>query len=70
MRGQVVVITGAGRGLGEGMARRLAAKGARLALLDRDPALVEKVASDLPDARAWTDLCQMVLASNAFLYVE
>jgi NAD(P)-dependent dehydrogenase (short-subunit alcohol dehydrogenase family) len=51
---QVVVITGAGRGLGEGMARQLAAKGARLALLDRDTELVEKVAADLPDARAWT----------------
>jgi hypothetical protein len=22
------------------------------------------------DERAWVDLCQMVLASNAFLYVE
>ena len=22
------------------------------------------------DTRAWTDLCQMLLASNAFLYVE
>ena len=54
MKQQVVVITGAGRGLGEGMARQLAAKGARLALLDRDAALVEKVAADLPDARAWT----------------
>jgi NAD(P)-dependent dehydrogenase (short-subunit alcohol dehydrogenase family) len=54
MKGQVVVITGAGRGLGEGMARSLAAKGARLALLDVDTALVEKVAADLPDAQAWT----------------
>ena len=53
MKQHVVVITGAGRGLGEGMARLLAAKGARLALLDRDAALVEKVAADLPDARAW-----------------
>jgi NAD(P)-dependent dehydrogenase (short-subunit alcohol dehydrogenase family) len=53
MRDQVVVITGAGRGLGEGMARQLAAKGARLALLDRDAEHVEKVASDLPNARAW-----------------
>ncbi|MCU1600654.1 MAG: short chain dehydrogenase [Frankiales bacterium] len=51
---QVVVITGAGRGLGEGMARLLAAKGHLLALLDRDTAHVEKVAADLPDARAWT----------------
>jgi NAD(P)-dependent dehydrogenase (short-subunit alcohol dehydrogenase family) len=54
MKQQVVVITGAGRGLGEGMARQLAGKGARIALLDRDAALVEKVAADLPDARAWT----------------
>lgn len=54
MREQVVVVTGAGRGLGEGMARGLAAKGARLALLDRDAELVAKVASDLPSARAWT----------------
>jgi hypothetical protein len=23
-----------------------------------------------PELRAWTDLCQMLLASNAFLYVE
>ena len=53
MRDQVVVITGAGRGLGEGMARRLAAKGARVALLDRERELVEKVAADLPSARAW-----------------
>jgi NAD(P)-dependent dehydrogenase (short-subunit alcohol dehydrogenase family) len=53
VRDQVVVITGAGRGLGEGMARQLAAKGARLALLDVDHELVEKVASDLPAARAW-----------------
>jgi NAD(P)-dependent dehydrogenase (short-subunit alcohol dehydrogenase family) len=36
------------------MARLLAARGARVALLDRDPVLVEKVAADLPDARAWT----------------
>ena len=51
---QVVVVTGAGRGLGEGMARLLAANGHRLALLDRDTDHVEKVAADLPDARAWT----------------
>src|SRR5689334_6003032 len=54
MKQQVVVVTGAGRGLGEGMARLLAARGARLALLDREAGLVEKVAADLPDARAWS----------------
>ncbi len=35
--GRVVVITGAGRGLGRSMARHLAAKGARLALIDLNP---------------------------------
>lgn len=54
MRDQVVVITGAGRGLGEGMARQLAAQGARVALLDRETELVARVAADLPQARAWT----------------
>jgi NAD(P)-dependent dehydrogenase (short-subunit alcohol dehydrogenase family) len=53
--GQVVVITGAGRGLGAGMARGLAARGARVALLDRDPAPLADVVRECgPDARGWT----------------
>jgi NAD(P)-dependent dehydrogenase (short-subunit alcohol dehydrogenase family) len=54
MSNQVVVITGAGRGLGEGMARGLAAKGARVALLDRDPVLLAAVEASLPGSKAWT----------------
>ncbi|MGB8650364.1 MAG: SDR family oxidoreductase [Mycobacteriales bacterium] len=54
MSGQVVVITGAGRGLGAGMARGLAAKGARIALLDRDAGLLADVEKDCPGARSWT----------------
>jgi NAD(P)-dependent dehydrogenase (short-subunit alcohol dehydrogenase family) len=54
MHNQVVVITGAGRGLGEGMARGLAAKGARIALLDRDPELLAGVEASLPGSKAWT----------------
>jgi NAD(P)-dependent dehydrogenase (short-subunit alcohol dehydrogenase family) len=54
MKDQAVVVTGAGRGLGEGMARSLAARGARVALLDRDTALVEAVAAQCPGGRAWT----------------
>jgi meso-butanediol dehydrogenase/(S,S)-butanediol dehydrogenase/diacetyl reductase len=43
----VVLITGAGRGIGAASARRLAAEGARLVLADIDGNAVEKLASDL-----------------------
>ena len=43
---RVVVVTGAGRGLGLGIASRFAAEGASVVLLDRDAAVVE-VAAEL-----------------------
>lgn len=43
----VVAITGAGGGLGAAMARRLAAQGARLALLDFRPEMLEELVSGL-----------------------
>ncbi len=50
------IVTGAARGLGEGIARRLASDGWALALLDRDPGVVgtaERLrSSDGPDAIA------------------
>ena len=43
----VIVITGAGGGLGAAMARRFAAQGASLALLDYRPEMLEELASEL-----------------------
>ncbi|WP_026423460.1 short-chain dehydrogenase/reductase [Actinokineospora inagensis] len=61
--GKVVVITGAARGLGAGLARRLAARGAKLALVGLEPAELAEVAADCADAAVfeadvtdWADL--------------
>jgi NAD(P)-dependent dehydrogenase (short-subunit alcohol dehydrogenase family) len=44
VEGQVVLITGAARGIGAELARRLAGGGARLALVDLDRAEIERIA--------------------------
>lgn len=44
---ETVVITGAGRGLGFGMARRFAQAGARVIIAERDPVLGSAAASKL-----------------------
>jgi NAD(P)-dependent dehydrogenase (short-subunit alcohol dehydrogenase family) len=45
--GQAALVTGAGSGIGAGIARRLHAAGARIAILDRDATLAGTVAAEL-----------------------
>jgi NAD(P)-dependent dehydrogenase (short-subunit alcohol dehydrogenase family) len=47
MKGRHAVITGAGRGIGEAIARRLAAEGAALTLLGRQPGPLQQLATEL-----------------------
>jgi len=47
LQGQVAVVTGAGQGIGEGIAARLNQAGARVAILDTNRAAAEEVAARL-----------------------
>jgi NAD(P)-dependent dehydrogenase (short-subunit alcohol dehydrogenase family) len=52
VRGRVALVTGGGRGIGRAVAARLAAAGAKLALVSRTRADLERAAAELGDACA------------------
>ncbi|MEA2217562.1 MAG: hypothetical protein QOJ35_188 [Solirubrobacteraceae bacterium] len=51
--GRTVFVTGAARGIGAAVARRLHAAGANVALVGLEPALLERLAAELGDRAAW-----------------
>jgi meso-butanediol dehydrogenase/(S,S)-butanediol dehydrogenase/diacetyl reductase len=52
--GKVVIVTGAGSGIGEGTARRFSAEGATVVLFGRHKGSIAAVAKDLPSERTFT----------------
>jgi NAD(P)-dependent dehydrogenase (short-subunit alcohol dehydrogenase family) len=62
--GKVVLVTGAARGIGAGVARELARRGARLSLVGLEPARLRAVAAELGEGHVWfecdvTDQCAL-----------
>jgi 3-oxoacyl-[acyl-carrier protein] reductase len=65
LQGQVAVITGAGQGIGEGIAIRLSQAGARVAVLDMNGAAAEEVAQRLKGVGIKCDVRSAVSVQQA-----
>ncbi len=66
LQGQVAIITGAGRNIGEEVAKLLSKEGASIAVVDLDKARAEKVASDINAAggKAKAFICDVAKESD------
>jgi 3-oxoacyl-[acyl-carrier protein] reductase len=70
LQGQVAVVTGAGQGIGEGIATRLVQAGARVAILDTNRAAAEEVAGRLKGVGLLCDVSSAPSVQQAMQEVE
>jgi short-subunit dehydrogenase len=70
LRGKRVLITGASRGIGDALAHRFAAAGARVALVARSADAIEKLAADLGGTAHPADLADPVQVATLINHVE
>lgn len=67
---QIAIVTGAGSGLGEAAARRLAAQGARVAVLDRSLDAAKAVANDIGGLALGADVTDEAAVEAAFAEIQ
>jgi len=70
LQGQVAVVTGAGQGIGEGIARRLAGAGARVAVLDLKADQARSVAESIGGLAVECDVASRVSVEKAVAEVQ
>src|SRR5271165_6098645 len=70
LTGQVALVTGAGQGIGAGIARRLHAAGARIAVFDRDETSARATASELGGLALVGDVCSPAAVAQAIDQAE
>jgi NADP-dependent 3-hydroxy acid dehydrogenase YdfG len=70
VRGAVVAITGGGNGIGAALARRMAADGARVAVLDRDGEAAARVAADVDGLALRLDVADGAALADAVERIE
>ncbi len=70
LHGRRVLITGASRGIGEGLAHRFASAGATVALVARSADAIEKLAADLGGTAHPADLADPVQVATLINHVE
>ena len=70
LTGQVAVVTGGGQGIGAGIARRLRAAGARIAVFDRDGSRAAAVAAGLEGLGIAGDVCSEQEVTSAVRRIE
>jgi NAD(P)-dependent dehydrogenase (short-subunit alcohol dehydrogenase family) len=67
LSGHTAIVTGAGQGIGEGIARRLAAAGATVGVFDLDPEAANRVAEELGGIALTGDVTSEIDIANALV---